>query len=52
MAETTLKEVKIVPIGHVTAQAVEKRGFKVWKLPFVYTVDGIVELILSECKTN
>ena len=52
LAETTLKEVKIVPIGHVTAQAVEKRGFKVWKLPFVYTVDGIVELILSECKTN
>jgi len=47
LAEDTLKKCKLVPIGHVTAEALEKKGFKVWKTPSVYTVDGIIDIILS-----
>jgi len=45
LAENTLKGAKIVPIGHVTAKAIENKGFKVFKIPSTYTLDGIVELI-------
>jgi len=51
-AERALKEAKLVPIGHVTAKAIEKKGFKVFKIPSTYTLDGIIELIISELKTD
>ncbi|TCK05228.1 uroporphyrinogen-III synthase [Phorcysia thermohydrogeniphila] len=51
-SEELLRRAKLIPIGHVTAKAIEKRGFKVFKIPSTYTLDGIVELIISELKTN
>ncbi|WP_163327580.1 uroporphyrinogen-III synthase [Desulfurobacterium thermolithotrophum] len=42
-----LNEGKIIPIGHVTQKAIEKLGFKTWKLPLNYTIDGILNLILQ-----
>ena len=42
-----LSKGKIIPIGHVTQKAIEKEGFKVWKVPSNYTIDGIVNLILQ-----
>ncbi len=41
-----LKAVKVIPIGHVTQKALEKRGVPVWKLPSRYTLDGIIDVIL------
>ncbi|WP_457568942.1 uroporphyrinogen-III synthase [Desulfurobacterium sp.] len=42
-----LKKTKIIPIGHVTAEAIQKAGFKVWKLPQEYTLNGIINLIIE-----
>ncbi len=42
-----LNKGKIVPIGHVTQKAIEKEGFKVWKVPMEYTVEGIIDLIVT-----
>jgi len=42
-----LNKGKIVPIGHVTQKAIEKEGFKIWKVPVEYTVKGIIDLIVK-----
>ncbi|WP_456397213.1 uroporphyrinogen-III synthase [Desulfurobacterium sp.] len=42
-----LKKTKTIPIGHVTAEVIQKAGFKVWKLPQEYTLNGIIELIIE-----
>ncbi|OMH41166.1 uroporphyrinogen-III synthase [Desulfurobacterium indicum] len=42
-----LRKTKIIPIGHVTAEAIQKTGFKVWKLPQEYTLNGIIKLIIE-----
>ncbi|SMP19061.1 uroporphyrinogen-III synthase [Desulfurobacterium pacificum] len=48
LAKRVLKEAKVIPIGHVTADAVRKAGFSVYKMPEEYTLNGIVKLILEE----
>ena len=45
-----LNKGKIVPIGHVTQKAIEKEGFKIWKVPVEYTVKGIIDLIVKAIK--
>ena len=40
-----LKSARIIPIGHVTAKVISLKGFKVWKIPDEYTVDGIIKLL-------
>ncbi len=48
LAEETLKKAKVIPIGHVTADAIKKLGFDVYKVPDEYTLNGIVKLIMEE----
>ncbi|SNR61988.1 uroporphyrinogen-III synthase [Desulfurobacterium atlanticum] len=48
--EKALKEGKIIPIGEVTAKAVEKKGYKVWKIPDEFTLNGIVNTIIKNLK--
>jgi len=48
LAQEVLEKSRIVPIGHVTAKAVEDAGFKVYKIPREYTLKGVVELVLEE----
>lgn len=47
-----LKRGKIVAIGHVTKKAIERLGFKVWKVPKEYTIDAIVNLIIQGGKDD
>ncbi len=42
-----LKGVRIIPIGHVTAEAVKKEGFSPLPPPKEYTVDGIINELLK-----
>ncbi|WP_022846578.1 MULTISPECIES: uroporphyrinogen-III synthase [unclassified Desulfurobacterium] len=45
--EKALSKSKIIPIGHVTANAIEKANFKVWKIPEEYTLNGIINTIIE-----
>jgi uroporphyrinogen-III synthase len=47
-AKEVLNTSKLLPIGHVTAKAIRKHGFAVWKVPKEYTLEGIVKTITEE----
>lgn len=48
--EKALKEGKIIPIGDVTAKAIADAGYKIWKIPDEFTLNGIVNTIIKNLK--
>ncbi len=42
-----LKAAKVIPIGHVTQKALEKREVSIRELPSRYTIDGVLDVILE-----
>jgi uroporphyrinogen-III synthase len=42
-----IQEAKVIPIGDVTAKAIDGEGFKIWKIPEKFTLDGVIDILLE-----